>query len=494
MKLENIITLRYLKNIRNNNEISGSSLIVIIVIAVSIIFFIASVSIMNGYIYNIMRIQLEIDSYHVEIPAYTSFGDSAQLLEKIMNNKRLSNMIRYAGLFREDKVLLTANGRTTGILKFRAIPGDAFLMDRGLNKSLTLLDGVKSVSLNEIMISRRTADKLAVNVDDHVYITAMASDRGAHIILRRLKVAGIFTTGYAELDELLAYISNSTGDSLFDDETPYSIMIKLENFNDAGNFAILYSIPKVITKQFYSDYISGLINKNDKDYLFARYMINPADNSEYILKNGLKINELKKLYTFFSNLGLLNPLDRVITWKDKNEATLSALHFEKNVIAFIVILVVIVATLNILSTIYITAYEKRQDIAILKSMGLSPARVNAVFLLNGIYLSLIGIIAGVFSGLLIMMWLNEILQFFALIINIFLWIIHRIETFFIETDKFSKFEFFSRDFYLDKIYTEISYIEILFISFITLVFSIIASLIPAIRAGKIKPIEVIKNG
>ena len=64
---------------------------------------------------------------------------------------------------------------------------------------------------------------------------------------------------------------------------------------------------------------------------------------------------------------------------------------------------------------------------------------------------------------------------------------------FIFIDTPPKFEIFSKNFYLDKIYTEISFVEILLISIITLIFSIIASIIPALNAGQLKPVEVLKN-
>jgi ABC-type lipoprotein release transport system permease subunit len=493
MKLENIIIFRYLKNLRNNKEISGSSIIVVTVIAVSIIFFIAGVSIMNGYIYNFLRIQLEIDSFHIEIPAYTSFAESNELLENIKSNKKLNKMIKFIDLYRENKVLLTANSRTTGIVKFRTLPDNIFFLDHGFADSLLILDGEKNISFNEILISKKTADKLAVKKGDHVYITAMMSDSSARVTLKRLFVAGIFTTGYSELDEVIAYISNKTGDSIFDNETQYNIMIKLNDCKDANYFAFFYGIPKVFTQQFYLDYIVNNINKDDRAFVYSKYFFDTVKN-EYTLLDGLKYDDAKRLFSIFLNIGLITPIDKVITWENKNRNMLSALKFEKYTIAFIVILVVIVATLNILSTIYITVFEKRMDIAILKSYGFSPHRVNLIFLLNGIYLSFIGIIIGVFTGLLVMLMLNEILHFFSLIITGFMLAINWILSFFIEADKNVNFEIFSKDFYLNKIYTDISFFEILLISFITLVFSIIASISPAIKAGKIKPIEVIKNG
>jgi ABC-type lipoprotein release transport system permease subunit len=117
-----------------------------------------------------------------------------------------------------------------------------------------------------------------------------------------------------------------------------------------------------------------------------------------------------------------------------------------------------------------------------------------IFLMNGIYLGVAGIFFGVTLGLLVMNFLNEILEFFGVIINFFDSAVYNIMSVFVKTDAPSNIVIFSKDFYLDKIYTEISFAEIILISFLTLAFSIIASIIPAFRAGKIKPNEVIKIG
>ena len=183
----------------------------------------------------------------------------------------------------------------------------------------------------------------------------------------------------------------------------------------------------------------------------------------------------------------------MINWFDANHNEITALNFEKNVIGFIVILVIFVAVLNILTTLYIVAFEKKKDIGILKTVGYSPKKVIVIFLLNGLYLAFIGIIIGIVIGLFVMINLNEILIYFSYIINIFQGIIYRIISLFISIDAPSNFEIFSKDFYLDKIYTEISAIEILVISITTLFFAILASVIPALNAGSLKPVEVLKN-
>lgn len=427
MKIENFIALRYIKESKKNKNISTASIIVIAVIAVAIIFFISSVSIMNGYIYGIMKIAFEVKTFHVDYPIFYSYEDSKYILDELLE----SDEIAYADIYREIKCLLSAKGKSTGQIYFRSVPEDVFEKDHGLDQCIKLLKGKKSLKLNEIFISKKTAEKLGLKVGDSLYLTAMITSKDSKLTLKRLKVSGIFTTGYVELDEQLSYISNSTGDKIFGQDVRYNIFIKLKDYKKANEFAISHS-----------------------------------------------------LYGF----------NGMLTWEETNYNELTALKFQKNVIAFIVILVVFVAALNILTTIYITVFEKNQDIGILKAIGYSPRQINIVFILNGIYLGFIGVVIGISTGILIMRWLNEILQLFTHIINFFRTIIYKIVSVFIELDPPVNFEIFSKDFYLDKIYTDISFFEIILIASLALVFSILAALIPAIKAGNIKPIEVIKNG
>lgn len=427
MKIENFIAFRYLKESRKNKDISSSSIIVILVISAAIIFHISAVSIMNGYIIGIMKIAYEVKSFHIDYPAYYSYEDSKNILEFVKENKE----VYYANLYRETKALLSANGKNTGIVYFRSVPKDIFEKDKGLNSSINILGGKKSLEKNEIMISQKTAQKLKLETGDTLYLTAMLSMDSPEVTLKRFKVSGIFTTGYVELDEQIAYISNTTAKKVFDKKIGFSIFIKLKDPKKAT----------LIAGEYKSSGFGGMLS-----------------------------------------------------WEETNYNELTALKFERNIISFIVILVIFVAALNILSTIYITVFEKTRDIGILKANGISPRKMISIFLLNGIYLGFIGTVSGITLGLLIMKWLNELMQYFAEVINVFNKIIYNLSSLFIKSEEPQLIEIFSKDFYLDKIYTEISFAEIMIIASLTLLFSTIASIIPALRAGKIKPIEVIKNG
>jgi lipoprotein-releasing system permease protein len=257
----------------------------------------------------------------------------------------------------------------------------------------------------------------------------MENDNTTSVRIRKFTVSGIFSCGLSELDEQLAFIGRETGRRMFN-ELPYNLMLKLHHYNNAANFCAKYQA--------------------------AGYMA-------------------------------------LTHWEEENYNELSALRFQRNIIAMIVILVLFVAVLNLLSTIHITVFEKKKEIGILRSTGFVPAQITSLFLYLGLYLAVLGIVPGVTLGVLLSYNLNAVIGGAGKILSAVNMMIYHVGSLFFESPKPVAIEFFSSDFYLDKLYTSISINEILFITGLTLIFSVLAALLPALKAGYIKPNEVLKN-
>lgn len=443
MKLEHFIAFRYIKYSNNNKEISSSAKTVILSIAVAVIFYISAVSIMNGYIYGIMQLVLEVKSFHVQyrenptskniflsddsIPKTKRRSSSYSEMESQRDAFSENKLVKYSALFRETSGLLQFKGRGSTVSFLRELPEDIFEKDSGFQKMIRLQSGDKSLGFQEILISEKTASKLKVKVGDTLFLTFLEDDQSERVRIRQLRVSGTFSTGFIDLDEQLAFIGRETGERIFQELFPYRILIKLKDYQK--------------TKEFCQDY---------PNLIFSQ-------------------------------------------WEEENYNELTALKFQKNIIAFIVVLVIFVAVLNILSTVYITVFEKSKEIGILKSIGYLPRRVVTVFLFSGLYLALLGILLGIVLGLFVMLNLNPIINLVSVLLNQFLRILYQISCLVYASSPPVPIEFFSKDFYLDQIYTSIGFPELLFISGLTLCFSILASILPAMKAGYIKPNEVLKN-
>ncbi|MGU3536876.1 lipoprotein-releasing ABC transporter permease subunit [Methylobacterium sp. A54F] len=88
-------------------------------------------------------------------------------------------------------------------------------------------------------------------------------------------------------------------------------------------------------------------------------------------------------------------------WRQRNRTFFGALEVERNVMFLILSLIVVVATLNIVSGLILLVRDKSSDIAILRTMGATPGTVMRVFLINGALIGLVGTLAGLGLGVLI---------------------------------------------------------------------------------------------
>ncbi len=85
-------------------------------------------------------------------------------------------------------------------------------------------------------------------------------------------------------------------------------------------------------------------------------------------------------------------------WTQENEAYFRAIRIEKTMTGLILLLIVAVAVFNIVATLVMVVNDKRTDIAILRTLGLSPRGVLAVFMTQGVLIGWIGTALGVGLG------------------------------------------------------------------------------------------------
>ena len=89
----------------------------------------------------------------------------------------------------------------------------------------------------------------------------------------------------------------------------------------------------------------------------------------------------------------------VSDWTRQNAQFFRALRIEKTAMFIILTLIVAVAAFNLVSTLVMVVNDKRAEIAILRTLGLSPASVLAIFLIQGLLIGLVGTAAGAGGGI-----------------------------------------------------------------------------------------------
>ena len=153
------------------------------------------------------------------------------------------------------------------------------------------------------------------------------------------------------------------------------------------------------------------------------------------------------------------------SWITTNQSFFAALRLEEFGMAVILGLIIVVAAFNIVSTLVMVVVDRTREIGILKSMGMTDRQVLRVFRLQGLWIGMIGSALGVTAGLAIV------------------WALDRYNFISIPADLY----------YLDHLPVAVRVLDIALIIVFTIGISFLASLYPAARAARLRPVEAIRH-
>ena len=159
-------------------------------------------------------------------------------------------------------------------------------------------------------------------------------------------------------------------------------------------------------------------------------------------------------------------------WRQRNKTFFGVLEVERNVMFLILMLIVIVATLNIVSGLIMLVKDKSADIAILRTMGATRGAIMRIFLITGAAIGIVGTLAGFLLGLVISLNVETIRGFVSRLTNTNL---------------------FPAEFYfLSRLPSEVNPQEVATIVIMAMVLSLIATLYPSWRAARLDPVEALR--
>ena len=174
-------------------------------------------------------------------------------------------------------------------------------------------------------------------------------------------------------------------------------------------------------------------------------------------------------------LALANELDpglMVRDWTRHNATWFSALVHQKRMLFLILVLIVAVAAFNLVSTLVMTVTDKRADIAILRTLGASPASIMAIFVVQGALVGMIGTGLGLLLGL---------------------GVAFNIDTLVPALERLFGTTFLSKDVYLiDHMPSDPQRGDVLPGGLISLALAFLATLYPSWRASRVNPAEALK--
>ena len=171
-------------------------------------------------------------------------------------------------------------------------------------------------------------------------------------------------------------------------------------------------------------------------------------------------------------LKTLGPNFNITTWADENSAILGALIVEKNVMFYLLFFIVLVAALCILSAQITFVVQKTREIGMLKALGATRLQISGIFLFQSAIIGVIGVASGFGLGMLAVTYRNEFLHFMR---------------------RATGWELFPASIYgFGELPAVITPRDIAIICGCSFGICILGGVLPAIRAGKLKPVEALR--
>ena len=235
------------------------------------------------------------------------------------------------------------------------------------------------------------------------------------------------------------------------------------------------SMPRIMSYPVKTSFFMGM-HEYDAGYIFM-----PLETAQKYLNIGnavthidLYLRDPEDTSAVVDALRRLLPNEFVVRdWRDLNRGFVGALQVESNVMFLILMLIVIVAAFNIVSSLVMLVKDKNKDIAVLRTFGVSRKSMMKIFVLSGTSIGVIGAFCGTIFGVLIAVYIEPIRHFFQ-------WLTGR--------DLFP-----AELYYLSELPSKLVWSDVLGIALIAVLLAFLATLYPAWKAANTDPVEVLRN-
>ena len=410
MSVEFLISNKYLRSNRKKGFVSFISGVSMVGLILAVMSLITVLSVMNGFHEEITNRVLNTISHSYITESDDTLEDWEELRKKINSQEHIVASSPYV----EDFALMTSKNASQGVSV------------RGI---LVDLESTTSSLLNDIKYG-----DLSLNGDDSS-------------ILIGVGLATLMGTGIGDQLTLIAPTRNSLG-LLVPISTTFTVggifNAGLNEYNNGLAFIHLYDAQDLFTL---GNEVTGIRLKVDD--LFKANIITQET--------------VKSLGDGFYG----------VDWMQQKQNFMRALNLEKQMIAIILSLIIAVAAFNIVSMMVMVVTDKKTDIAILRTLGMTPKRIVRIFFYQGLSIGFIGILVGTVLGLLLALNIESVISGIETIIG---------------------FQFFPKDvFYINRFPSKILMSDVASIMIGAFILVIIAAIYPARRAGKVNISEVLRH-
>lgn len=255
----------------------------------------------------------------------------------------------------------------------------------------------------------------------------------------------------------------------------------------------LVALPKGQLRPFIQPLtISGTFQTGYYDYDRNMAIINLEDGLKYLTSEkeifyGVKLKNLNHDQKFLKKMEILG-LD-VSSWREYNRAFLGALRLEKNMMTFLLCLIFVIVAVNIFQGRQREIEEKREEIAILRTIGAGEKTVRSIFILQGFIIGMIGAVLGFTCGVLITSQINNIFLILEKSINAILELFTRLGWGIYEPVSFVS----GPNYYLNGLPILMKTHENLLFAIFAVLSAVLSALWASRYVSKLKPLEILKS-
>jgi lipoprotein-releasing system permease protein len=414
---ELFIGLRYTRAKRKNHFISFISLTSMVGIALGVAALIVVLSVMNGFQKELRTRILGVAS-HLEITG--SNNQLSDWQQVTTYSAKQPHVLASAPYIMAQGMLSYDQGVQGAIIRGVLPVAEDKVADLGRNMKVGQLADLRAGEFG-IILGADLAYNLGAQVGDKVVVMAPQGQFTPAGVVPRLKqftVVGLFQVGMYEYDAGLALIHMEDAAKLYRmGDSVSGVRLKLDDLFGAPDIAAIMA---------------------------AQLNVNASATGQYYVSD----------------------------WTRQHANFFKAVQMEKRVMFIILTLIVAVAAFNIVSTLVMAVTDKRADIAIMRTLGASPASIMSIFIIQGALIGVIGTALGAVFGIVVALNISTIIPFIEGLFHV---------------------QFLSKEVYaISDLPSDLIWSDVIVIVMMSFLLSLIATLYPSWRASKINPAEALR--
>ncbi len=326
----------------------------------------------------------------------------------------------------------------------------------------------------------RKAEPTLVSTSRFVFIEAVLANKGQ---ISGVLIQGVDTQRVNEVLNFKRRIVSGSDDLNVATDVPLALvgknLAKKMNLNVGDTFRVVVPVadsvdPSKFQRRVGAFKVQGVLDLGKHDWN-ERFILSDLKATQDLADIGdrysgllLKFQDVDHAREAAFNLsGVLGAPYWVRDWRDANENLFEAINVERPGIFFVVLVITIVAAFNVSATLFVNVVRRFKDIAILKTVGLSQKDIMKIFVCQGLFMGVVGLVLGFVLGVGIA-YLFEFMQ--------------------------GRLSLISGEVYrLENIELQIRFVDGVAICIATLVICLIATIAPARRGAKLEPVEGLRS-